>query len=105
MAADSRHVGRWLAYSHVAVTDIPLATTFSAALLFALPWVRSGGRRGLFVAGILLGLAVLAKGLVPLVLIAPLLWIAGRRWADLFILAGAHHGCGALVHLCYLAQR
>ena len=23
----------WLAYSHVAVTDIPLATTFSAALL------------------------------------------------------------------------
>ena len=24
----------WLAYSHVAVTDIPLATTFSAALLF-----------------------------------------------------------------------
>jgi 4-amino-4-deoxy-L-arabinose transferase-like glycosyltransferase len=79
----------WLAYSHVAVTDIPLATTFSAALLLCLPWVRSGGRRGLLVAGILLGLAVLAKGLVPLVLIAPLLWIAGRRWPDLLILAGA----------------
>jgi 4-amino-4-deoxy-L-arabinose transferase-like glycosyltransferase len=79
----------WLAYSHVAVTDIPLATTFSAALLLCLPWVRSGGRRGLLVAGILLGLAMLAKGLVPLVLIAPLLWIAGRRWPNLLILAGA----------------
>ena len=32
---------------------------------------------------------MLAKGLVPLVLIAPLLWIAGRRWPNLFILAGA----------------
>ena len=75
----------WLAYSHVAVTDIPLAATFSAALLLCLPWVRSGGRRGLLIAGVFLGLAVLAKGLVPLVLMAPLLWIAGRRWPDLFI--------------------
>ena len=32
---------------------------------------------------------MLAKGLVPLVLIAPLLWVAGRRWPNLFILAGA----------------
>lgn len=79
----------WLAYSHVAVTDVPLAATFSAALLLCLPWVRSGGRRGLFGAGVLLGLAVLAKGLVPLALIAPVLLFAGRRWADLFILAGA----------------
>jgi 4-amino-4-deoxy-L-arabinose transferase-like glycosyltransferase len=79
----------WLAYSHVAVTDIPLAATFSAALMLTLPWVRSGGRRGLLAAGVLLGLAVLAKGFVPLVLIAPLLWIAGRRWADLLILAGS----------------
>lgn len=93
----------WLAYSHIAVTDIPLATTFSAALLFTLPWVRSGGRRGLLVAGILLGLAVLAKGLVPLVLIAPLLWIAGRRWPDLLILAGATIAVAAPWYvLCYL---
>ena len=93
----------WLAYSHVAVTDIPLATTFSAALLLCLPWVRSGGRRGLFVAGILLGLAMLAKGLVPLVLIAPLLWIAGRRWPNLLILAGAALAVAApWFVLCYL---
>jgi 4-amino-4-deoxy-L-arabinose transferase-like glycosyltransferase len=93
----------WLAYSYVAVTDIPLATTFSAALLLSLPWVRSGGRRGLLAAGVLLGLAVLAKGLVPLVLIAPLLWIAGRRWADLLILAGATIVVAAPWYiLCYL---
>ncbi|HYP06955.1 MAG TPA: hypothetical protein VER03_12050, partial [Bryobacteraceae bacterium] len=93
----------WLAYSHVAVTDLPLAATFSAALLLCLPWVRSGGRRGLFVAGILLGLAVLAKGLVPLVLIAPLLWIAGRRWPNLLILAGATLAVALPWYvLCYL---
>ena len=93
----------WLAYSHVAVTDIPLAATFSAALLLCLPWVRSGGRRGLFVAGLLLGLAVLAKGLVPLVLIAPLLLVAGRRWPNLFILAGAAILVAAPWYvLCYL---
>ena len=93
----------WLAYSHVAVTDIPLATTFSAALLLSLPWVRSGGRRGLFLAGVLLGLAMLAKGLVPLVLIAPLLWIAGRRWPNLLILAGAALAVALPWYvLCYL---
>jgi 4-amino-4-deoxy-L-arabinose transferase-like glycosyltransferase len=93
----------WLAYSHVAVTDIPLATTFSSALLLSFPWVRSGGRRGLLAAGVLLGFAVLAKGLVPLVLIAPLLWIAGRRWADLLILAGATIVVAAPWYvLCYI---
>jgi 4-amino-4-deoxy-L-arabinose transferase-like glycosyltransferase len=93
----------WLAYSHVAVTDIPLAAPFSAALLLCLPWVRSGGRRGLFVAGLFLGLAVLAKGLVPLVLIAPLLLVAGRRWPNLFILAGAAVlVAGPWYVLCYL---
>ena len=93
----------WLAYSHVGVTDIPLATTFSAACCLSLPWVRSGGRRGLLLAGSLLGLAVLAKGLVPLVLIAPLLWIAGRRWPDLLILAGAAIAVALPWYvLCYL---
>jgi 4-amino-4-deoxy-L-arabinose transferase-like glycosyltransferase len=93
----------WLAYSHVAVTDIPLAATFSAALLLCLPWVRSGGRRGLFAAGILLGLAILAKGLVPIVLLAPLLWIAGRRWPNLLILAGAAVAVALPWYLlCYL---
>jgi 4-amino-4-deoxy-L-arabinose transferase-like glycosyltransferase len=79
----------WLAYSHVAVTDLPLAATFGGAILLFLPWVRSGGRRGLIIGGLLLGLAVLAKGLVPLVLAVPVLWIARRRWMDLLMMLGA----------------
>lgn len=93
----------WLAYSHVAVTDIPLAATFSAALLLCLPWVRSGGRRGLLLAGVLLGLAILAKGLVPLALMFPLLWVAGRRWPELFLLATAAVAVALPWYaLCYL---
>lgn len=79
----------WLAYSHVAVTDLPLSATFATAMLFALPWVRSGGRRGLFIGGLFLGLAVLAKGLVPLVLAAPLVWVGRKRWPDLLLMGGA----------------
>lgn len=73
----------WLAYSRVAVTDLPLAATFAASMLLAMPWIRSGGRRGLLWSGVFLGLAVLAKGLVPLVLALPLLWVGRRRWRDL----------------------
>jgi 4-amino-4-deoxy-L-arabinose transferase-like glycosyltransferase len=58
-------------------------------MLLALPWVRSGGRRGLFLGGLFLGLAVLAKGLVPLVLIAPLVWVGRRRWRDLLMMGAA----------------
>lgn len=75
--------GGWMVYSHFAVTEIPLATTFAASMMLALPWVRSGGRRGLMLGGVLLGLAVLAKGLVPLVLAIPLFWIGRRRWKEL----------------------
>jgi 4-amino-4-deoxy-L-arabinose transferase-like glycosyltransferase len=79
----------WLAYSHVAVTDLPLAATFAGAIILFLPWVRSGGRRGLIIGGLLLGLAVLAKGLVPLVLVLPVLWIARRRLMDLAMMGAA----------------
>lgn len=79
----------WLAFSHVGVTDLPLAACFSAAILLALRWVRCGGRRGLAFAGVFLGFAVLAKGLVPLVLALPLVWVGRRRWPDLLILGGA----------------
>jgi 4-amino-4-deoxy-L-arabinose transferase-like glycosyltransferase len=79
----------WVAFSHIAVTDLPLAAAFSASILAALPWVRSGGRRGLLVAGALLGLAVLAKGLVPVVLALPLVWFARRRPLDLLIFGAA----------------
>ncbi len=75
--------GGWLCYSHIAVFDLPLAVFFNAAVLLALPWLRTGDRRSLPWAAAMLGFAVLAKGLVPLVLIAPLFWFAKRGWRDL----------------------
>ncbi len=74
----------WLGYSFVAVTDLPMSATFWAALLIAMYDTR---REQGYVAGALLGLSVLAKGLVPLVLFVPVLLIArGKR---LTMIAGA----------------
>ena len=76
----------WLAYGFVAVTDLPLAATFCAALLLAL---YRPGWRWAAVSGALLGLAVLAKGLIPLVLIAPVVWPLRRRIRDLLVIGVA----------------
>lgn len=57
----------WLAFSHVAVTDLPLSATFAACMLLLLD--RDHPRP--IAAGALLGLAALAKGLVPFVLFLP----------------------------------
>lgn len=73
----------WLGYSFIGVTDLPMAAAFSAAMLLCLEWIESGNRRHLPVAAALLGVAVLAKGLVPLVLTLPLVWSGRRRWTDL----------------------
>lgn len=73
----------WLAFSRIGVTDLPLAATYSAAMLLCLPWIKHGDRRWLAVAAALLALAVLAKGLVPLVLALPALWAGRRRLGDL----------------------
>jgi 4-amino-4-deoxy-L-arabinose transferase-like glycosyltransferase len=70
--------GGWLLYSHVAVTDIPLSVTYGAAMMLA--W-----RGRLRLAGICLGLAVLAKALVPLALALPLLWWLRGRWRALAV--------------------
>lgn len=64
--------GAWIGYSQVGVTDVPLAATYSAAMLLALPWVAKRDGRALPAAAALLGLAVLAKSLVPIALAAPL---------------------------------
>ena len=66
--------GGWVAFSQVGVTDLLLTATFSAAMLLALPWIAKGDTRRLPAVAALLGLAVLAKGLVPLVLALPLVW-------------------------------
>src|ERR1700722_13827581 len=72
----------WWAYSQSGVTDLPLSATFAAAMLLALPWVARRDQRLLPYAAVMMGLAVLAKGPVPLVLAAPLA-LAWRSFRDL----------------------
>jgi len=67
----------WLAYSHVAVTDLPMSGAFAGAMLIVMR-----GRLRItesVAAGALLGLAILAKGLVPLALFVPALWFLRRH--------------------------
>lgn len=75
----------WIGYSRVCVTDIPLSVAMGVALLLAAPWAVHGEKRWLGWAGAALGVAVLAKGLVPLVLSLPVIWIGRRRWRDLWL--------------------
>ncbi len=74
----------WLAYSRTAVTDIPLSVSFALAMLLTMEWHRSGNPRRLAWAGAAMGFAILAKGLVPIVLAAPLLWFGRKRILDLW---------------------
>jgi 4-amino-4-deoxy-L-arabinose transferase-like glycosyltransferase len=67
----------WLGYSHIAVTDLPLSVTFAAGMLLLLRPDVSWRRAAL--SGVLFGLAVLAKGLVPFVLMLPALWFLRRN--------------------------
>jgi hypothetical protein len=70
----------WIGYSNIAVTDVPLAVCFSAGMVLALRWVETG--RGAWWVGACLGAAMLAKGLVPVVLAAPVAWFARERWRE-----------------------
>jgi 4-amino-4-deoxy-L-arabinose transferase-like glycosyltransferase len=94
--------GMWVGYSQVGVTDIPLAATYSAAMLLALPWVTRRDTRWLPWSAALFGAAMLAKGLVPLALAAPLLlgrhlkdWLHPRVWLPFVLVAGPWYA------LCY----
>ena len=71
----------WVGFSQVGVTDLPLTAALSAAMLLAMPWVGRGDGRWLPASAAFLGVAVLAKGLVPLVLAFPL--VLGKRMRDL----------------------
>jgi 4-amino-4-deoxy-L-arabinose transferase-like glycosyltransferase len=81
----------WLVYSHVAITDLPMSAAFAAAMLTLLPFSdpRASTEPRALASGLLLGLAILAKGLVPLVLFIPALWFLRHRIRDLAILFGA----------------
>lgn len=88
----------WLALSQVAITDIPLTVCFHAFLMLAL------ARRPI-PAGIALGLAVLAKGLVPLVLAMPLYWFLRQDLRQLARITGTTILTAAPWYLaCYLAN-
>jgi 4-amino-4-deoxy-L-arabinose transferase-like glycosyltransferase len=73
----------WVAFSQIAVTDLPLAVTFSSAMLLGLAWLNGAPRSFLYAAALLLGFALLAKGLVALALSAPFFLFAYRRWKSL----------------------
>jgi 4-amino-4-deoxy-L-arabinose transferase-like glycosyltransferase len=90
----------WLAYSYIAVTDLPMAVFFTAAMLLALfGEVLPGRRTHGFIAGVLLGLAILAKAFVPVVLFVPAFLIArGKRLA---ILAGCVAAAAPWHLLCW----
>ncbi|MGJ5819437.1 ArnT family glycosyltransferase [Paludibaculum fermentans] len=79
----------WAAESQIGVTDLPLAATFNATVLFGLLWIETGSKRAALAAGVCFGLALLAKGLVAGVLILPLFWFAWRRWKELLLPAVA----------------
>lgn len=75
----------WIAFSNLALTDLPLTAFFSLAVLLALPLLRAApsahhiGWR--FAAiGACIGLAALAKGLVPIALAVPFAWFLRRYW-------------------------
>ena len=82
----------WLAYSHVAVTDLPMSAAFAAAMLTVIgdvdPSRSRRGYGGSIGAGILLGLAVLAKGLVPIALFIPAIWFLRGRIRELWVIFG-----------------
>ena len=75
----------WLAYSHVAVTDLPMSAFYTLAVLLAIPWVEGRDRSGVWVAAACLAVAALAKALVPLALFLPVLAAGAfhRGWRSL----------------------
>lgn len=80
----------WISYSSLCLTDIPLAVFFSLATFLCLPLIRDGGRvsswRWIGI-GTCLGLATLAKGLVPVALALPWAWFLRRYWRQWWIAA------------------
>lgn len=75
----------WIAFTDLALTDLPLAVFFSLAMWLALPLLRDQPEtrsiRARFAAmGACIGVAALAKGLVPIGLALPFCWFLRRWW-------------------------
>ncbi len=101
----------WLAFSLAAIPDLPMSAALDAAMLIALFDTRPARihmdgsvdrirvDRG-YIAGALLGLAILAKGFVPVVLFAPLFLVARRK--RLMMIAGCIVVAAPWYLLCWL---
>ena len=84
----------WVVYSSLCLTDLPLAVFFSLAVLLSLSLLRrEPDAKGLplrFLGiGFFLGLATLAKGLVPLALALPFGWFLRGYWRKWWLAAVA----------------
>ena len=95
----------WITYSRLCLTDLPLAVFFSLAVLCALGLVRNSANREqqhwrMLGIGVSLGLACLAKGLVPIALAAPFFWFLRRYWRSWWI---AVAGCAFIALPWYIA--
>jgi 4-amino-4-deoxy-L-arabinose transferase-like glycosyltransferase len=74
----------WLGFSHVAVPDVPMTASFTLAMVLCFRWLTGKASIArLTWAAALIGVAVFAKGLVPLALSAPLVWMGRRRLLEL----------------------
>ena len=73
----------WFAFSQLCVPDLPMSAAYGASMMLCLGWIRDEDDSGVIGAGLLLGVAILAKGLVPVVLALPLVWFGRRRPATL----------------------
>ncbi len=95
----------WLAFSGLCLTDLPLAACFSLAVFLALPLLRSEPHLEsvplrFILIGACLGLAALAKGLVPLALSVPFFWFLRRFWRRWWL---AVLGCAVVAAPWYAA--
>jgi len=96
----------WVAYSFASVVDLPMSVTLGSAMLigiFGPSAIPSRARQTMLLglwAGVFLGLAVLAKGFVPLVLIVPVLFVARRM--RLAMLGSAVLVAAPWYVLCYM---
>ncbi len=84
----------WLAFSSLCLTDLPLAVFFSLAVFLSLPLMREPHKltqvnRRFVLIGVSIGLAALAKGLVPIALALPLFWFLRRLWRKWWIAIAA----------------
>ena len=85
----------WVGDSNLALTDLPLAVFYSLAVLLALPLTMRMPEAGrserlrFALIGISLGLASLAKGLVPIALAVPFCWFLRRWWRNWWLAVAA----------------